>query len=141
YSFQWYLNDTLIVGATADTLMPIVDGDYTVEVTDSNSCFKTSIPYTYIGIITRVNSFQQLHTVIFPNPFSESTTILFDKNLNGEFDLLVYNIIGKEVKHINKITGNKVEISKNEIGKGLFLAYVINRTTGEKIFIEKLIVQ
>ncbi len=139
YTYQWYLNGNPIAGANADTLLPLVDGNYTVEITDSNTCYKLSNPYNYVAV--GIEELGKLKTVVYPNPFSESTTILFDKNLNGEYDLLVYDIVGKEVKHINKIAGNKVEISKNEIGKGLFLAYVVNRTTGEKIFIEKLIVQ
>lgn len=54
---------------------------------------------------------------------------------------MVYDMVGREVKQINEITGNKVEINKRDIGKGLFIAYVVNRSTGEKIFIEKLVVQ
>jgi len=139
YTYQWYLNDTLIAGATNDTLMPLVDGNYTVQVTDSNGCYKISTPYNHISV--GIEETQQLHTVVFPNPFNESTTILFNKNFNGEYDLLVYNIIGAEAKRINKITGNKITINKKEIGKGMFLAYLIHNQTGKRVFIEKLIVQ
>lgn len=139
YTYQWYLNDTLIAGAINDTLMPLVDGNYTVQVTDSNGCYKISIPYNHISV--GIEETQQLHTVVFPNPFNESTTILFNKNFNGEYDLLVYNIIGAEAKRINKITGNKITINKKEIGKGMFLAYLIHNQTGKRVFIEKLIVQ
>lgn len=139
YTYQWYLNDTLIAGATNDTLMPLVDGNYTVQVTDSNGCYKISTPYNHISV--GIEETQQLHTVVFPNPFNESTTILFNKNFNGEYDLLVYNIIGAEAKRINKITGNKIIINKKDIGKGMFLAYLIHNKTGKRVFIEKLIVQ
>lgn len=139
YTYQWYLNDTLIAGATNNTLIPLVDGNYTVQVTDSNGCYKISTPYNHISV--GIEETQQLHTVVFPNPFNESTTILFNKNFNGEYDLLVYNIIGAEAKRINKITGNKITINKKDIGKGMFLAYLIHNQTGKRVFIEKLIVQ
>jgi len=139
YTYQWYLNDTLIVGATNDTLTPFVDGDYTVEVTDNNGCFKISLPYTHITVGLEEKA--QLNTLVYPNPFKESTTILFSKSLNKDYDLLVYNIVGAEVYRFNKIAGNSVEINKNDIGKGMFLTYLIHNQTGEKVFIEKLIVQ
>jgi uncharacterized repeat protein (TIGR01451 family) len=139
YNYQWFLNDSLIVGATEDTLIPVSSGDYSVEVIDSNGCYKESQPYSFV--ILNISKLDQLKTIVYPNPFRESTTILFDKNLNGNYSVLVYNVIGAEVKQINKITGNKANLSKNDIGKGLFLTYLINTETGEKIFIEKLIVQ
>ena len=139
YNYQWFLNDTLIVGATSDTLTPIISGSYSVEITDSNTCHKMSTPYIHFMI--GIEELSQIQSVVFPNPFSESTTILFDKNLNGEYDLLVSDIVGKIVKRVNDISGNKVGINKNEIGNGLFLTYLVNNKTGEKIFIEKLVVQ
>lgn len=139
YSYQWYLNDTLIAGATSATYTPLVNGDYTVTVLDTNNCPKHSLPYTYNSV--GIEEISQLKSVVFPNPFSEFTTILFDKSLIGEYDLLVYDIIGKEVKRVRKITGNKVIIDKRDTGKGLFLTFLVNNQTGEKIFIEKLIVR
>ncbi len=82
-----------------------------------------------------------IHHVVYPNPFNEFTTILFDKSLNGEYDLLIYDVVGKEVRQINNIDGNKVEINKKDIGKGLFLTYLINHNSGEKVFLGKLISQ
>ncbi|MCB0401072.1 MAG: VCBS repeat-containing protein [Flavobacteriales bacterium] len=139
YSYQWYFNDTLIAGATSDTLLPLTSGDYTVEITDSNTCFKKSLPYNYLIIGT--DQYETIQSVIFPNPFHEGTSFLFDRNLNGEFDLVICNILGAEVKRISKINGNRVELHKNDIGKGLFLSYLINHQTGERMFLEKLVVQ
>ncbi len=139
YTYQWYLNDTLIVGATSDTLTPLVSGGYTVEIIDSNTCTKVSNPFTHFMV--GIEELRQIQTVVFPNPFNESTTILFDKNLNGDYDLQVYNIVGAHTKQVGKIVGNKVEIAKNDVGKGLFLVYLINRKTGEKMFVGKLVAQ
>lgn len=139
YSYQWYYNDTLLVGATYDTLLPFLNGIYTVEILDSNACNNISSPYNFFSV--HVNELSQLKTIVFPNPFSESTTILFDKNLSGEFNIHVVDIVGREVMLFQRFSGNKVEIHSKEIGKGLFLAYLTNIQTGERIFLDRLIVK
>lgn len=79
--------------------------------------------------------------VVFPNPFNESTTILFDNNMNEIYDLFIYNVTGELVNRVNKISGNKVSIYKKDIGTGMFLACLRKTKTGEQIFIKKLIVK
>jgi uncharacterized repeat protein (TIGR01451 family) len=139
YSYQWHYNDTLLVGATYDTLLPFLNGIYTVEISDSNACNNISAPYNFFSV--HVNELSQLKTIVFPNPFSESTTILFDKNLSGEFDIHVVDIVGREVMLFQRFSGNKAEIHSKEIGKGLFLVYLTDIKTGERVFLERLIVK
>jgi uncharacterized repeat protein (TIGR01451 family) len=139
YSYQWYLNDTLINGANANTITPIANGIYTVEISDSIGCSKFSLPFNFLSVdIIELN---EVKSVVFPNPFNQSTTIIFDKNLNGGYDLLVYDIVGKLVNNYTEINSNSITIDKSDLGTGLFLAYLINNKTGEKIFIEKLVTQ
>ena len=78
---------------------------------------------------------------VYPNPFSTSTTIHFDQSLNGEYDLLVFDIVGKELIRKERVTGNKVQLQQRELGEGLFLAYLINNETKERIFVGKLVAQ
>lgn len=141
FSYQWYINDTLIVGAINDTLLPLNDGLYTVEVTDSNSCSKTSLAYHHTSVsINEYIGNNSIKTVVYPNPFNETTNIVFDRNLNGEYEIVLYNILGAEVYYNDNIMSSKLEINKSDIGKGLFLSYLINKETGQRMFIEKLIV-
>ena len=107
----------------------------------TNTTLNTIDLNTAIENLTEISTNKKLNFIVFPSPFNESTTILFDKNLNGEYDLLIYNIIGVQVKRINKIASKKIIIKKTDIGSGLFLPYLVNRKTGEQIFIEKLIAQ
>lgn len=138
YTYQWYLNGGVISGATSDTLMPTVSANYTVEVTDLNSCTGMSSIYNHImASITEETT--ELNTKIYPNPFTESTTILFDKNLKGDYDVVVYNVLGKEVKRVNKVIGNQIPINKNEIGRGIFLTYLVNNTNRQRVFMGKLV--
>jgi len=129
----------VLVNATSDTITPTTDGNYTIRITDSTGCYRESHPYYHNT--TSIKELNQLKSIVFPNPFREYTTILFGEHLNNEYDLLVYDLLGQEVVRKNSISGNKINISKRELGKGLFLAFLISNRTGEKIFIEKLIAQ
>jgi len=93
--------------------------------------------------ITSIDNFiaESIEVKAFPNPFSESTSLLFENELNKEYDLVIYDMLGKEVKRINNISGNNIQIHKNEIGTGIFLSCLINNKTGKCISSKKLIAQ
>ena len=141
-TYQWLdcnNNYAVISGATNQLFVATANGSYAVEVTE-NGCTDTSSCYTVIGIgIADIGS--QMGVLIAPNPFSEATTILFDQSLNGEYDLLVFDLVGKEVVRKQRITGNSIRLQKNELGEGVYLAYLINYNMKQRVFIGKLIVQ
>lgn len=47
---QWYRNDSLLPGATSDTLIPTINGTYRVEVTDTQGCRNTSSPFQVLNV-------------------------------------------------------------------------------------------
>lgn len=46
-SYQWYRNGTLIGGATSSSYVLTLDGNYTLNVINSNGCVTTSASYAY----------------------------------------------------------------------------------------------
>ncbi|MBN2683630.1 MAG: VCBS repeat-containing protein, partial [Bacteroidales bacterium] len=65
-SKQWFLNDTIIPGATTSTLFPEFTGSYTVQVTNSYGCSSVSEAFDYTvdnSIIDWENGIR-----IYPNP-------------------------------------------------------------------------
>jgi len=54
---QWYLNATLIGGATNQIYTPTQNGNYTVIVTDANGCTATSSVYVYNSLQPPVANF------------------------------------------------------------------------------------
>lgn len=139
YTFVWYLNDEVIENETSATLMPLEEGSYSVEVMDTNTCTKRSEAFDYkadgIGESNRVEA------AVYPNPFSESATILFDRDLEGNHDLVIYNLVGAEVTRFNNLSGRQMTLNKQDIGSGMFLPYLVNTQSGERVFIEKLMVR
>ncbi len=125
YDVQWFLNDSIIAGATDTSYYPLQDGDYTVLVTDSNGCSSFSNIYTYIGVgLSEIE--QGLIINVYPNPFQDYTTIEFSKTLGGEYDFVIYNITGSEVQRYSAIKSNTLQIHKADIKSGVYIGKLIN---------------
>jgi len=59
YSYQWYISGVLLTGATNQYYQPLLDGDYSVIVTNNNNgCSMESAPYTFetTPIVTLVDT-------------------------------------------------------------------------------------
>lgn len=74
-SYQWYFEDTLLVGATQQTYSPVNTGNYSVEIADNNGCTSTSIPYFFQ--LVGIHPAEHNPTLsVFPNPVSSSDGML-----------------------------------------------------------------
>ncbi|MBW8050704.1 MAG: T9SS type A sorting domain-containing protein [Cytophagales bacterium] len=66
---------------------------------------------------------KQISINVYPNPFSSTTT--FEINSTSTFKLRytfeLYNIIGKKVKEISNITGNRFVISRKNLPEGIYI--------------------
>lgn len=65
---QWYLNGTLISGATGQSYTPLTNGLYTVQVSQ-NGCTATSLPYAITNVGMEEEFSETLH--VYPNPVSD----------------------------------------------------------------------
>jgi len=76
---------------------------------------------------------------VYPNPFSYSTTIMFNLPETGKVTLEIYNLIGSKIVTLFEgFAGeyNTVEFQGKELPAGV---YFYKLTTGERIFYNKLI--
>ena len=84
-------------------------------------------------LVNSINTNQKLECKIYPNPFSEFTSIYFSEN--KERKISIYDIMGRNVRTI--IAGErKVDIYKEDLKNGM---YFIQISDGEKQMIKKLI--
>jgi PKD repeat protein len=98
---QWYLNGTLISGATSQTYTVAAVGSYTVEVTNTFACSATSTAtnITTTGIDAIANN---VIVNIFPNPSDGMVTINFP--YKSEHTVInIINGIGQQV-YMEEIT-------------------------------------
>ncbi|MFH2142730.1 MAG: FG-GAP-like repeat-containing protein [Bacteroidota bacterium] len=136
---QWYLNDTIIIGATDSAYYPLVDGNYTVLVTDSNGC--SALSDVYIHNTVWISEIEQgLIINVYPNPFKDYTTVEFSESLKGEHDFVIYNLLGSEVKRYSAIKSNKLQIHKTNLTKGIYLGKLIDRRQKTTVGTVKLVI-
>ena len=77
------------------------------------------------------------HIKIYPNPFSNSTTITTTYLLK-EATLIVYNSVGQIVKKITGISGHKIILDREDLGCGLY--FIQLQQDEKKIVSEKIVI-
>ena len=63
---------------------------------------------------------------IFPNPFSESTTIEFENKNSENYSLEIYNNLGQKVRMISNIRNNKIIIERGNFNSGIYFFQLKN---------------
>jgi len=108
------------------------------------SAYKTAMgPWTNVAYYTKeitlgLNDQFELYNAIsiYPNPFSFSTTLQTDRQLNNA-TLIIKNSIGQTVTKINNISGQTVTLLRNDLPTGL---YYISLTEENKHIVTKKII-
>jgi len=122
---QWYLNDTLIAGATDSTWIPQVSGKYTLRITNSNGCMSTfSDPY-----FAKIENFSSPNVSIFPNPV---TDYVFIVNLDiHPVTARIFDIQGRQIMIVRGLTGTS-KINLTKLSGGPYVIQVIDEVTNDR---------
>jgi uncharacterized delta-60 repeat protein len=131
-TFQWYLDSILIPGATSSTYDPLLNGSYTVEITDDLGCTYMSDPFIIVSAGINGNSIAGVK--IYPNPFNDELIIANDGA--GELYILMTDAAGKIVYREDALNKIKTGISTSNIDPGV---YMLTLTNGQKTCTVKLV--
>ena len=78
---------------------------------------------------------------VFPNPFTDKTTISFLLNSNQNVIIDVFNMIGEKVKSINNgnltAGSHTIELDRSKLSNGI---YFISMKAGNNIYTEKIMI-
>lgn len=133
---QWYVNGNLIAGATASIYTPTQNGIYTVVVSDPNGCSSTSNSLVYSSV--GVEQFTASTIQIYPNPFSESTTISLSGDIS-ELSLSIFDELGREIKRI-RVEKHLFAMDVNDLDNGVYFVHIVrgkNCSSIHKIMVQK----
>lgn len=115
--YQWYYNDSLIIGATAATYVATQEGNYSVQITDSNGCKASSSNVNVT--ITGITDLYGNEIGVYPNPsLNGNWQLAVDNGLVGS-TLEIYDDNGRLILQ-SVIRNQKSEISLNA-GQGVYL--------------------
>jgi uncharacterized repeat protein (TIGR01451 family) len=134
-SYQWSLNDTLIMGAEQSSLLLTESGFYSVLVEFSDGCIIQSEPTLYDPVIIGIQQAQN-GFLIYPNPVSR-TLYVYQTSASG--NIIIYNILGGKEKTIQTSNASS-QISIEDLADGIYLVHLVN-SNGTTQSVHKIVVQ
>lgn len=85
--------------------------------------------------ISNHNSAQNV--VVYPNPFSDETTVFVGDNLNNSI-VLIKDVFGKEISKINLAFETEFKINRKSVSSGLFVLQIIQN--GKMVASKKIVI-
>jgi len=83
-----------------------------------------------------IAEYSTITSSVYPNPFSTSTTIYFDKELH-KATLILYDVLGNEIRNI-PFSGKEITIKRENLDKGIYFIKI--DSDFQTIFTRKVIV-
>lgn len=140
-TYQWVdcdNNYAPISGATNQSFNPSVNGNYAVIITDPIGCTDTSSCHNVI-IIGINETLNDNYLSVYPNPFKDNLTVVYDKISSDDLLIQLVNANGKIVETINNLS--KKELDTSSISPGVYLLRIIDKgnlkTLAEKTIIKQ----
>jgi hypothetical protein len=136
---QWYLNDTLITGATDQNYHPTQSGNYKVAVTLASGCIVFSDVYRYALVALHPDN-SDIGLSVFPVPATTKVNVVFTAKANDNLTLSLVNNAGQVMFSQKQavITGNfstTLDVSKQKTG-----TYIVRVMLGSKVYGHKILV-
>lgn len=120
---QWYLNGTLIPGATENWYVPQSSGDYTVIVTEPHGCGTATSP-VFQYVITGLQGDEAISISIWPNPTDGMLNISLNGNNQEELLLNLTDLSGRYISGLRipaSAPGNRYELDLTLLSTGVYI--------------------
>lgn len=134
---QWYVNDSLIAGATQQDYTPVTPGTYTVRLTIDTSaglngvCYGPfSSPYQFTDSAAQTPNVQ-----VYPNPITNLLTL--HNQRPSPATVRIVNLLGQQMVTITGLTGTQ-QLDVAAWGLGTYLIEIIDEPTHKKTHVEIL---
>jgi len=86
----------------------------------------------------KITDYSEHRIKVYPNPFKTTTTIFIDDELlTSPLEIKMYDIFGREIRRINKIKNNEIDITRDNLTGGLYFIKIIS---GNKILDSRKII-
>lgn len=120
-SYQWFLNDSAIQGATSPVLIANQQGDYSVQVTDTNGCQarSTDVQVLVSGV---QNLFENNILDVYPDPFSNTIFLRVSAADIHVEAIEIYDELGRLAIHLQTggVSSNPLQIDVSDLAAGIY---------------------
>jgi hypothetical protein len=140
-TYQWYLNGVLISGATSQSYTATASGDYTVVTGNTVGCEAESA-ITNLTVTSIATAIVNNSVNVFPNPYSEFTSINVNLTTDSDVTIEVYNVLGEKVTSIanEKLQAGEhtYKFGAKQLGysAGIYLVKVI---VNEQVYVTRIV--
>jgi hypothetical protein len=137
---QWYLNGSIVSGATGQNYSPKVSGNYKLLVTLASGCTDTSASYVFV-LLPNSNGGNDISLTEYPVPASTVLNVLFTSSSANSLSLSFINTAGKIVYSSQRsiAAGNfSTTINVQNQPSGV---YVLKLVLGRKVYTNKIIIE
>ncbi len=126
-SYQWFLDDQPIPGATKSELVPTEEGEYAIEIGNS-TCRNRSEPFLYVNVGVESFSLAEKLFDIFPNPVADRLLIRPRSDVRL-VSVQLFDLLGRSLP-LETVKGEiDTEIHMEGISAGTYLL-LIRSTSG-----------
>ncbi|MFD1551275.1 T9SS type A sorting domain-containing protein [Putridiphycobacter roseus] len=122
YTYQWYFNDTLIVGENSAELLVDKNGIYTVIIIDQYNCEATA---TYQIDYLSLPANEKDEMFIFPNPFNDLIEVVATDQ--SHLEIVVMDELGKIIIEFSPIDVQNYLIDTQMLSKGMYFIKITDQ--------------
>lgn len=118
--YTWYLDGVEIASSSSNiyTDIELLNGSYTVEVTDNNGCKNTSDAYIYAQ--DSLELVEKASIILYPNPFNNTITVS-SSGLNPNSSIRITDLSGK-VHHVKYTYSNEnIHVDGRSLSSGIYI--------------------
>jgi len=121
---QWFLNDSIIPGATGQTFTPKAAGSYTLQTNHIGCVSSFSAPQ-----IVTTDDLTTPNVKIFPNPASDHLTI--ENNGANPVMIQLYDVTGRSLQTIQSISSTYLLLTA-QLARGPYYILITDQVTKNK---------
>lgn len=119
---QWYLNDDIIAGASSQSYIPILNGTYTLTVTQDNCTSEFSIGYEVLWVGIQ-EQFASQAVKIYPTPNQGKFTLEINTQTPDVLSMKIYDAMKSVVYQEENIQVNgpfKTRVDLGQLPNGIY---------------------
>ena len=100
-----------------------------------------TIDTTGFGVgVEQISFTETADIIVFPNPFQDNLTVYYKGKINTQYDLVLFDVTGKEAYRQENITSNKATINLSKLNEGFYIIVGTDKY-GKRLFSERVIAQ